>query len=420
MNPLRVKRNVFSVPSSAFTLIELLVVIAIIAILAVVVVLTLNPAQLLAQSRDANRVSDMATLNSALSLYQIDSGGTGNMGTSSIVYTSLSDTSSTCGNLNLPALPASSTYNCTVSTSSRNTNTSGWIPVNFQNISSGAPFGSLPLDPVNTSSSGLYYTYSTNNGQFEVTALPESQKQKASLGTKPMIPDYPNVIANGSSLTISPLFNQTGLVGYWPMDEGAGSSTQDMSGNGNTGTWSGTPVGTNNTYYTQGKIGSYAGMWSPYISGNSTYINVPIDTSLEPSQVTVSEWVNQPANMQPGYRWTGIQYGTGYYIIIDQTSLTWNIQCGSSCGVGVGATIPAYNSWYLLTGTWDGHTADIYVNGKPISSSTAAGSLTYVSPTFSIGKNGNAAASAVSLDDVRIYNRALSAAEIQALYNAGK
>jgi len=58
-----------------FTLIELLVVIAIIAILAVVVVLTLNPAELLRQSRDANRVSDMATLTSALNLYLTDQGG---------------------------------------------------------------------------------------------------------------------------------------------------------------------------------------------------------------------------------------------------------------------------------------------------------------------------------------------------------
>ena len=40
---------------SGFTLIELLVVIAIIAILAVVVILTLNPAQLLAQARDSTR-----------------------------------------------------------------------------------------------------------------------------------------------------------------------------------------------------------------------------------------------------------------------------------------------------------------------------------------------------------------------------
>jgi prepilin-type N-terminal cleavage/methylation domain-containing protein len=50
----------------AFTLIELLVVIAIIAILAVVVVLTLNPAEILKQSRDSNRVSDMDTLTHAL------------------------------------------------------------------------------------------------------------------------------------------------------------------------------------------------------------------------------------------------------------------------------------------------------------------------------------------------------------------
>src|SRR5579863_4498952 len=55
-----------------FTLIELLVVIAIIAVLAVVVVLTLNPAELLRQARDSNRISDFATLKSALSLYAED------------------------------------------------------------------------------------------------------------------------------------------------------------------------------------------------------------------------------------------------------------------------------------------------------------------------------------------------------------
>jgi prepilin-type N-terminal cleavage/methylation domain-containing protein len=49
-----------------FTLIELLVVIAIIAILSVIVILTLNPAQLLMQARDSNRISDMSTLNDAL------------------------------------------------------------------------------------------------------------------------------------------------------------------------------------------------------------------------------------------------------------------------------------------------------------------------------------------------------------------
>src|SRR5271154_4705198 len=57
---------------SGFTLIELLVVIAIIAILAVVVILTLNPAELLRQARDSNRVSDFATLKSSIGLYAAD------------------------------------------------------------------------------------------------------------------------------------------------------------------------------------------------------------------------------------------------------------------------------------------------------------------------------------------------------------
>ncbi len=57
---------------SGFTLIELLVVIAILAILAVVVVLTLNPAGLLQEARDSNRISDMATLKSAIAMYIVD------------------------------------------------------------------------------------------------------------------------------------------------------------------------------------------------------------------------------------------------------------------------------------------------------------------------------------------------------------
>jgi prepilin-type N-terminal cleavage/methylation domain-containing protein len=59
----------------AFTLIELLVVIAIIAILAVVVVLTLNPAELLRQSRDSNRLFDLATIINAINIYNTDQGG---------------------------------------------------------------------------------------------------------------------------------------------------------------------------------------------------------------------------------------------------------------------------------------------------------------------------------------------------------
>ncbi len=221
---------------SAFTLIELLVVIAVIAILAVVVVVTLNPAEMLRQAKDSNRLSDLATINSAINLYTTDQSGypSFSLGNASSVYLSLPDASSTCTNLGLATTsPSGITYACVTSTSSRNITSSGWIPVNLSLISSGSPLGSLPIDPVNQSSTGLYYTYYSNGTQYEATALFESSKYKSQYGQIPIAPGYPEVGAVGSNLTVNPLFNPSGLVGYWPMDEGTGSNTVDQSGNGN-------------------------------------------------------------------------------------------------------------------------------------------------------------------------------------------
>jgi len=52
-----------------FTLLELLIVIAILAVLSSAIVLVLNPAQLLAQARDSQRLSDLSSLHSAIALY---------------------------------------------------------------------------------------------------------------------------------------------------------------------------------------------------------------------------------------------------------------------------------------------------------------------------------------------------------------
>ena len=53
--------------TKGFTLLELLIVIGILAILAGVVVLVLNPAELLRQARDSQRISDLSTMRSAIS-----------------------------------------------------------------------------------------------------------------------------------------------------------------------------------------------------------------------------------------------------------------------------------------------------------------------------------------------------------------
>jgi uncharacterized protein (TIGR02145 family)/prepilin-type N-terminal cleavage/methylation domain-containing protein len=182
----------------AFTLIELLVVIAIIAILAVVVVLVLNPAALLQQARDSSRLSDMQTITGAINLYNEDQGGaTGySLGTPGVIYLSIPDPTATttagnnCSGLGLPA--ASTTYHCAASSTYRKTNGTGWIPMNFANITISPPLSALPVDPTNTTSSGEYYKYTTDGINFEIAGIPESQKYSS----------QPANFAAGSSRTL--------------------------------------------------------------------------------------------------------------------------------------------------------------------------------------------------------------------------
>jgi prepilin-type N-terminal cleavage/methylation domain-containing protein len=175
------------VVSAGFTLIELLVVIAIIAILAIVVLLTLNPGQLIAQARDSNRISDLATIKSAVAYYLQD------------VASPAWPASATCYEDGpLAAGVAAPTTNCPwfvtasgtiVSTSSRSVNgATGWIPINLGKISVGSPISQWPADPLNTGFAGTYaagsstdffYSFAastTSAGGYKLAALMESAK----------------------------------------------------------------------------------------------------------------------------------------------------------------------------------------------------------------------------------------------------
>ncbi len=182
-----------------FTLIELLIVIAIIAVISVVIILSLNPAELLRQARDSNRISDMATLKSALSLYLTDV-IIPNLGTSTICYASNSTTTfavvSSTGSWTAPATAANCAYwfstastTNTIATTSRLTTGNGWLPVNLAGISSGSPLSQEPIDPKNQggdstctgsspalSSCSLFYSYITSGTSFKLAAFMESAK----------------------------------------------------------------------------------------------------------------------------------------------------------------------------------------------------------------------------------------------------
>ena len=161
---------------SGFTLIELLVVIALLAILATAVVLVLNPAELLKQSRDSTRLSDLAALNNALGLLLTDNPNT-SFGSSSVVYVSLPDTSPTCASYALPPLPPSWTYNCAPISSYTKVDGTGWIPVNLTSFSAGALLSKLPTDPINDIND--YYTFITSNQQWKIEGPMESQRYLA-------------------------------------------------------------------------------------------------------------------------------------------------------------------------------------------------------------------------------------------------
>jgi prepilin-type N-terminal cleavage/methylation domain-containing protein len=413
---------------SAFTLIELLVVIAIIAILSIVVILTLNPAQLLLQAHDANRLSDLSTLNTALGVYAAEGGSS--LGSSNVVYVSIPDPSATsslgdqCQGLGLPTAPSGTTYFCASSSTYRSTNGLGWIPLNFSSLSGGSPLGQLPIDIVNTTSTGHYYTYATNGTQYVVTSLPESQKYLTQYELTPSIPLYPGVMANGSNLTIDPLWNSSGLVGWWPLTEGSGSTTIDASGNGNGGTWSGTPVGNNSTYYTSSKVGAYAGNFD----GGTDYVGTGTGINLYNSGWTVAFWANKNSNSG-----TGEVVGTA-----SNANFSWPLSSVLSSGVFkiarannssyLNVSAPAALSvsiWHYYAGTFNVATgiATLYEDGAQIATGSLA--LTISNQTYygALGalQNGNQGIGYYfngSIDDARIYNRALSAAEVQAIYNA--
>ena len=416
-------------PRSAFTLIELLVVIAIIAVLAIVVILSLNPAELLRQARDSDRLSNLATLNSALGIFSVDQ-SPASLGVSSVASLSVPDPSATstlgdqCQGLGMASTSGNFTYECAASSSYLKTNGTGWLPLNFSAISSGSPFGTLPQDPTNQTSSGLFYTYATNGIQYMVTAVMESVKYLAQIEANPVVTDYPGLAAEGNNLTLSPLWNQSGLVGWWPLTEGAGSTALDQSGNGNNGTWSGNLI--NGSHYTTGKVGPYAGNFD----GSTDYIGLST-SSLQVSNVTIMAWAytsdTKAVQFIGGYGDNNSNAGYWLGIIVGDGGVTGGVRAVDGHALGASSsTYPYLNQWTQMAMTYNGITQSLYVNGVLAATSTVTSGNIGYSSSSDIAAIGNLTGLSSTrywdgkIDDLRIYNRALSAAEVQALYNAEK
>jgi prepilin-type N-terminal cleavage/methylation domain-containing protein len=412
---------------SAFTLIELLVVIGIIAILSIVVVLVLNPSQILMQGRDSNRVADMASMTEALSVYA--AGGGTSFGSGNVVYVSIPDPMATstagdqCQGLGLPVLPSTYTYQCSSPANYRNVDGTGWIPVNFKSISAGSPLSQLPIDPINTSSSRNYYTYDTNGSQYEVTAPMESQKYGLG-GSNDVIGNDGGTLATvyekGTKVGLEPLdYGDNSLVGYWTLDEGTGSVAYDYSGNNATGSWNGAQAGTNG-YYSSGHNQLWAGAFAS--TSTLTVVTSTWPASLDPSGIwSVSLWsyTGIGQNTYPGL-W-GVGPSGNYTLYYTNSSgnacIWWVTACIGSSSIPVD-----FGAWDMWVVTRNGTTFSVFKNGSLMSVGTKSGTTGLT--TFYIGSQGisnnNGQYFNGLIDDVRVYNRALTAAQIAAMYAGGK
>ena len=187
--------------NGGFTLLELLIVIAIIAILSVALVLVLNPAETLKKSRDAQRISDLSTMKTALGLYMTSVspaylGGTADNNLCKATPAAVWGVTPATSRISY-SLPSASITDATLDggavgvrsgvTAPSLTDGTGWVPVNFGSIAGGSPISNLPLDPINTvavgtavASSDLVYRYgcSVTPLAFEINAQLESDAYK--------------------------------------------------------------------------------------------------------------------------------------------------------------------------------------------------------------------------------------------------
>jgi uncharacterized repeat protein (TIGR01451 family) len=208
----------------------------------------------------------------------------------------------------------------------------------------------------------------------------------------------------------------SGLIGYWTFNEGTGSVAHDSSGNGYNATVS-------NTSWT-------TGLFSFGLSFNGS--NSQAVTSAIPftNAFSVSAWVNPAvAGQNANAAIAQADSATGVYLGADSTGTQYkfivNNATGSSgscaysgvvSGCAQGGTISS--GWHLVTGTYDGTTGILYVDGAMVSSDTftAPGNA---SLALNMGRNYTSGSVWNGiLDDLRLYSRPLAAEEVSSLFAA--
>ena len=207
-----------------------------------------------------------------------------------------------------------------------------------------------------------------------------------------------------------------GLVGHWTFDgpDISGTRAKDRSGNNNHGTLTNSPT------KTTGKIGQALDF-----DGSNDYVSLSNGSALQITNGSISVWAYQTQEDNAieytifNYPRTANNTTTAYrfYKYDDADTLIFRIQDTQTATANTNSSL---NKWKHYVVTWDGSNINFYENGVNIGTVVQTVTPSYSSPDPPlIGAIAGASPWMGRLDELRIYNRALSAAEIQKLYNMG-
>ncbi|MEK7547137.1 MAG: LamG-like jellyroll fold domain-containing protein [Patescibacteria group bacterium] len=207
----------------------------------------------------------------------------------------------------------------------------------------------------------------------------------------------------------------SGLVGYWKLDESAGTITSDFSGNRNSGTLTNSP-----TFSSSCKVSGCRSF-----NGSSAYVTVPVSSTINfgNSDLSLSLWFNTPAtSANQGFIRKGSApfnlNGTGWEIRSRNANpLEFCLSNGSGTCSALNLGSVPQNSWTHVVVTHKRSTGltSGYIDGSLVATTTLTTGSYTDSYALEIGK-GNDGYYSGTIDDVRIYNRILSATEAQTIY----
>jgi hypothetical protein len=196
----------------------------------------------------------------------------------------------------------------------------------------------------------------------------------------------------------------SGLIGYWPFNEGSGATTADASGNGYTGTLSNP-----SPQWVAGRYGDALN----FASGGDVTLSTAGTVS---GSFTVSAWVNMQSMTTPSMVLITTRQPSdhGFDIQVNATGLHGDIGDGTSwlTTSADANTASLVGGWHFITYVVTPSGYSIYLDGASVGSGSFSGTPLVIdanhTPLVGYAFLG-------SIDDLRIYDRALSASEIAAL-----